>query len=190
MYTERTEWVQKRRDWGDKRTDWTRPDTNHCFRGNSKPCYRGVTVIKRTKLSRSKAEQDGQQQDKPDRAKKLSQHGRKQQNTGLCEGDGERDKDSTGKLCAVVGECWDKGANVHVRPKTSVEARDCPDLLMSSSRWRWDIRNKELMGPSWRQVGNIVQLCCQNYGSGCVAWNWFWPVSVGFLQCMARKDTE
>lgn len=132
----------------------------------------------------------GQQQDKPDRAKKLSQHGRKQQNTGLWEGDWERDKDSTGKPCAVVGECWDKGANVHVRPKNSMEARDCPDLLMSSSGWRWDIRNKELMGPSWRQVGNIVQLCCQNYGSGCVAWNWFWTVSVGFLQYMARKDTE
>lgn len=30
------------------------------IQGNSKPCYRGVTVIKRTKLSRSKAEQDGQ----------------------------------------------------------------------------------------------------------------------------------
>lgn len=64
-------------------------------------------------MSRSKAEQDGQQQDKPDRAKKLSQHGRKQQNTGLCEGDGKGTRTALGS-CVLLLESVETKAQMSI----------------------------------------------------------------------------
>lgn len=104
---------------------------------------------KKRKLSWSQADLD-----------KLDMTGHKHQDTRLC-----------GGLTKWQGHCWDTLLlwSVEKCPcETSrhCRGRDCPDILMSSSGWRWGIGNTDLRGPSKCQQGNIMHLCFKTTAPG------------------------
>lgn len=97
-----------------------------------------------------------------------------------------------GQCCEEVYYCWKV---LRERCKCLSETpKQCGGQRLSRSTdlivlMEVRYQGKERTGPR-RRRGDIVQLYFLNYSLGCMAWNWFWLVSGGSLQCMARKDTE
>lgn len=134
------------RTWDAEWTPWT--VVKH---GTITQFHRPKWDADRRKLSRSQADLDTL-----DMSDELCLQGHKHQD---CEGGWQSDKDSAGTLLGSVEKCPCESSR-------ACRCRDCPDIVMSSSGWKWDISNTNLRGPRKCQQGNIMHLCFKTKAPG------------------------